>query len=63
MSIISTLFISFIQLWDLDDLLEGSGKTITSQAATADSDSDEMDAEINSPKINKGIPGLLQNCM
>lgn len=44
-----------MQLWDLDDILQGSGKAVTSHAATVDSDSDEMDVESSSPKINKGI--------
>ena len=50
-----------MQLWDLDELLQDSGKTLTSQDAVADGDSDEMDLEISHPKINKGIPILLQN--
>lgn len=61
MNIISTLCISLMQLWDLDELLQDSGKTLTSQDAVADGDSDEMDLEISHPKINKGIPILLQN--
>lgn len=61
MNIISTLYISLMQLWDLDELLQDSGKTLTSQDAVADGDSDEMDLEISHPKINKGIPILLQN--
>ena len=61
MNIISTLCISLMQLWDLDELLQDSGKTLTSQDAVADGDSDEMDLEISRPKINKGIPILLQN--
>ena len=59
----STLYISLMQLWDLDDLLKDSEKTPTSQAAVADSDSDEMDVEFSHPKSNKGIPGILQNFM
>ena len=61
MNIMSTLCISLMQLWDLDELLQDSGKTLTSQDAVADGDSDEMDLEISHPKINKGIPILLQN--
>lgn len=61
MNILSTLYISLMQLWDLDELLQDSGKTLTSQDAVADGDSDEMDLEISHPKINKGIPILLQN--
>lgn len=40
-----------MQLWDLDDVLQGSGNT--TQAAEADSDSDEMDVD------NKGILDFL----
>ncbi|XP_023918733.2 WD repeat-containing protein 55 [Quercus suber] len=43
-----------LKLWDLDELLQDSGKTLTSQDAVADGDSDEMDLEISHPKINKG---------
>ncbi|KAF5480264.1 hypothetical protein F2P56_001027 [Juglans regia] len=42
-----------LKLWDLDDILQTSGKTPTSQAAEKDSDSDEMDVE-TSPQKNKG---------
>ncbi|GAY40293.1 hypothetical protein CUMW_050790 [Citrus unshiu] len=38
----------FMQLWDLDDILKGSGNNI-SQAAESDSDGDDMDVD------NKGI--------
>ncbi|KAL6335498.1 hypothetical protein AAG906_029741 [Vitis piasezkii] len=34
-----------LKLWDLDDLLQGSGSTLRSQEAMADSDSDEMDVD------------------
>lgn len=52
-----------MQLWDLHDILQGSGKTVPSQPANADSDSDEMKTETSLPENNKGIPGLLQNFM
>jgi hypothetical protein len=32
-----------MQLWDMDDILQGSGNTSRTQAAVEDSDSDEMD--------------------
>jgi hypothetical protein len=62
-SFISTLLFCFMQLWDLHDILIGSGKTVTSEADIALSDSDEMKTETSLPKNNKGIPGLLQNFM
>lgn len=43
-------------LWDLDDILQDSGKILTSQAAMVDSDSDEMETDTSPPKNNKGIP-------
>ncbi|KAG6720989.1 hypothetical protein I3843_03G089600 [Carya illinoinensis] len=42
-----------LKLWDLDDILQTSGKTPTSEVAEKDSDSDEMDVETSPPK-NKG---------
>lgn len=47
-----------MQLWDLDDILQTSGKTPTSQVPEKDSDSDEMDVETSSPK-SKGIYFLI----
>lgn len=44
-----------MQLWDLDELLEGSDNAPTTQAAAEDSDSDEMDMDMeDSPQPNKG---------
>lgn len=43
-----------MQLWDLDDILKGSGNNI-SQAAESDSDGDDMDVD------NKGVLDLLGN--
>ncbi|RVW28276.1 WD repeat-containing protein 55 [Vitis vinifera] len=34
-----------LKLWDLDDLLQGSGSTLRSREAMADNDSDEMDVD------------------
>ncbi|RVW76095.1 hypothetical protein CK203_049158 [Vitis vinifera] len=34
-----------LKLWDLDDLLQGSGSTLRGREAMADSDSDEMDVD------------------
>ncbi|PQQ04885.1 WD repeat-containing protein 55 [Prunus yedoensis var. nudiflora] len=42
------------ELWDMDDLLQGSTKTLKHQAAVEDSDSDEMDMDNNPPKSKKG---------
>uniref|UniRef100_A0A5B6YQA3 WD repeat-containing protein 55 n=1 Tax=Davidia involucrata TaxID=16924 RepID=A0A5B6YQA3_DAVIN len=43
-----------LKLWDLDDLLQGSGNTLKTDSAVADSDSDEMDVDINLSKSSKG---------
>ncbi|XP_059439916.1 WD repeat-containing protein 55 [Corylus avellana] len=43
-----------LKLWDLHDILQGSGKTVPSQPANADSDSDEMKMETSLPENNKG---------
>ncbi|KAF5752465.1 WD repeat-containing protein 55 [Tripterygium wilfordii] len=43
-----------LKLWDLDNILQGSGRTVKSQAGPADSDSDGMDVEDTSSKPNKG---------
>lgn len=45
-----------LKLWDMDDLLQDSTKTLKHQAAVEDSDSDEMDMDmdINPPKSKKG---------
>ncbi|KAA8532098.1 hypothetical protein F0562_006760 [Nyssa sinensis] len=43
-----------LKLWDLDDLLQGSGNTLKSDSAVADSDSDEMDVDISLSKSSKG---------
>lgn len=40
---INSLHFCVMQLWDLNDILQGSGKTITSQAVMADGDSDEIE--------------------
>ena len=44
----------FMQLWDMDDILQGSGTTSRTEATVGDSDSDEMDTDIT-PKSRKGI--------
>lgn len=45
-----------LKLWDLDDILQGSGNNQTSQATMAEnnSDSDEMDMDNPPPKPKKG---------
>ena len=44
-------------MWDLEDLVQGSGNTENSRSAVADSDSDSdrMDMDDNLPKPSKGI--------
>ncbi|KAL6545912.1 WD domain repeat-containing protein 55 [Orobanche gracilis] len=42
-----------LKLWDLDDLLQGSGNTMPSHSAVPDSDSDEMDFDDSIPKSSK----------
>lgn len=51
------LYIFFMQLWDLDDLLQGSGITVRSSSAVedSDSDSDEMDMDVSLQNSNRGI--------
>ncbi|CAL5373628.1 unnamed protein product [Camellia sinensis] len=51
-----------LKLWDMDDLLQGSGNTVKSHSAVADSDSDEadeMDMDDTLPKSSQGRYGLL----
>ncbi|KAL7192799.1 hypothetical protein ACSBR2_024590 [Camellia fascicularis] len=46
-----------LKLWDMDDLLQGSGNTVKSHLAVADSDSDEadeMDMDDTLPKSSQG---------
>ncbi|KAK9922102.1 hypothetical protein M0R45_030583 [Rubus argutus] len=43
-----------LKLWDMDDILQGSGNTSMTQPVVEDSDSDEMDTDINPPKSRKG---------
>ncbi|KAF7809548.1 WD repeat-containing protein 55 [Senna tora] len=44
-----------LKIWDLDDLLQGSGNTERSEAGVVNSDSDdEMDIDANPSKSNKG---------
>lgn len=50
----STSHDNMIKLWDLDELLQGSGNTIKSNSAVEDSDSDGMDIEASLPKSTKG---------
>ncbi|KAL6145282.1 hypothetical protein ACLB2K_055970 [Fragaria x ananassa] len=42
-----------LKLWDMDDILQGSGTTSRTEATVGDSDSDEMDTDIT-PKSRKG---------
>lgn len=50
-----------MQLWDLDDIIQASGKTAKSSLAVDDSDSDSdsdemnMDVDTSAPKSNRGI--------
>ncbi|KAF2291670.1 hypothetical protein GH714_028034 [Hevea brasiliensis] len=44
-----------LKLWDLDDLLQNSGDTQKDQDDVTDSDSDEMDVDINPPSSKKGL--------
>lgn len=47
--------ILLMQLWDLNDLLEGGQNTPRNEVAEADSDDDdEMDVDIDVPKSSKG---------
>lgn len=43
-----------LKLWDMDEILQGSENSLKGQATAADSDSDEMDVDANSPKSRKG---------
>ncbi|KAK4476991.1 hypothetical protein RD792_016192 [Penstemon davidsonii] len=43
-----------LKLWDLDDLLQGSGNATQNQSAMSDSDSDGMDVDDSIPKPSKG---------
>ncbi|XP_075501746.1 WD repeat-containing protein 55 [Primulina tabacum] len=43
-----------LKLWDLDDLMQGSGNPTHNHSASADSDSDGMDIEDSIPKSSKG---------
>ncbi|KAF9593982.1 hypothetical protein IFM89_026653 [Coptis chinensis] len=46
-----------LKLWDLDDLLQGSGDVPRNQSAVADSDSDEMNMDTNPSTSFKGNKG------
>ncbi|WJZ94947.1 hypothetical protein VitviT2T_013754 [Vitis vinifera] len=50
-----------LKLWDLDDLLQGSGSTLRSQEAMADSDSDEMDVDAKETKRKTASNGQALN--
>ncbi|KAG8368451.1 hypothetical protein BUALT_Bualt15G0046800 [Buddleja alternifolia] len=43
-----------LKLWDMDDVLQGSGNTIQNHSAASDSDSDGMEVENSVPKPSKG---------
>ncbi|KAL0393587.1 UNVERIFIED_CONTAM: WD repeat-containing protein 55 [Sesamum latifolium] len=43
-----------LKLWDLEDLLQGSGNTIPNHSAASDSDSDGMDVDDSIAKPSKG---------
>ena len=45
----------FAQLWDLDNILQGSGSSQGNEAGVVDSDDDEMDVDADSFKSNKGM--------
>ncbi|KAL0422561.1 UNVERIFIED_CONTAM: WD repeat-containing protein 55 [Sesamum latifolium] len=47
-----------LKLWDLEDLLQGSGNTMSNHSAVSDSDSDGMDVDDSIPKPSKGISGV-----
>ncbi|KDO60437.1 hypothetical protein CISIN_1g028802mg [Citrus sinensis] len=53
---------SMLKLWDLDDILKGSGNNI-SQAAESDSDGDDMDVDnkVTSKSASKGHAGSSSN--
>lgn len=53
-SLLSSCVFVHLQLWDLNDLLQGSGN-IENHSAVADSDSDGMDVDDAIPKSSKGI--------
>ena len=44
-----------MQLWDLNDILQGSENTVKGQVAMSDSDSDEMDVDDNPSQSKKGM--------
>lgn len=46
---------NYMQIWDLDDILQNPSNATKTQAAVEDSDSDGMDVDDNPPKSNKGI--------
>lgn len=50
-----------LKLWDLDDLLQGSGSTLRSREAMADSDSDEMDVDAKETKRKTASNGQALN--
>ncbi|RVW71011.1 WD repeat-containing protein 55 [Vitis vinifera] len=50
-----------LKLWDLDDLLQGSGSTLRSQEAMADSDSNEMDVDAKETKRKTASNGQALN--
>ncbi|CAA0812498.1 transducin family protein / WD-40 repeat family protein [Striga hermonthica] len=43
-----------LKLWDLDDLLQGSGGTLSNHSNASDSDGDGMDVDDSIPKPSKG---------
>lgn len=58
---------NMLKLWDLEDILQGSGNTAKSSLAVddSDSDSDDMDVDTSAPKSKRGTkrtanPGQIQ---
>ena len=47
-----------MQLWDLNDILQGSENTVKGQVAMSDSDSDEIDVDDNPSQSMKGMLAL-----
>lgn len=45
----------FVQLWDLDNILQGSRNTPKNEAGVVDSDDDEMDVDNDPSKFTKGM--------
>lgn len=43
-----------MQLWDLDNILQGTGNTQRNEAGAIDSDDDEMDLDDGPSKTGKG---------